>query len=129
MQQVKCTNCSHDNAKGLNFCVNCGTRLGFPCPQCGAIVPPDSRFCPECASLCGSGRFGKTQHKVESINKAVYCPECGLPDSSGRRFCTACGARLGIPCPQCGVIIDLTSGYCPTCGSIMPSVKKVSTLE
>ncbi|MFC1905636.1 zinc ribbon domain-containing protein [Chloroflexota bacterium] len=123
MQEVKCTNCNASNAKGLNYCTNCGNRLGLPCPQCGSIVPPDSRFCPSCAALCGSGRFGKAQHKVEATNRVVDCPQCGLPDSSGRRFCTACGARLGIPCIQCGSIVDLTSGFCTSCGCIIQAVR------
>jgi endogenous inhibitor of DNA gyrase (YacG/DUF329 family) len=123
MQQVKCSNCNELNPKGLNFCINCGARLGVPCPQCGKIVPADSRFCPYCAVLCGSGRFGKGQHKVDAIQKTVTCPQCGLPDNSGRRFCTACGGRLSIPCTQCGSMVDLTSGFCTVCGCIMQSHK------
>ncbi len=119
MQQIKCSHCNTDNAKGFSFCINCGNRIGAPCPQCGGIVPPDSRFCPHCAFLCGSGRFGKGQHKVETVYRAVSCPKCGLPDNSGRRYCTACGARLSIPCTQCGTMVDLTSGFCTACGCIM----------
>jgi len=121
MQQITCFNCGSTNAEGLNFCTNCGSRLGSPCPQCGAIVPPDSRFCPVCALLCGSGRFGKAQHKVEATDKPVSCPKCGLQNNSGRRFCIGCGNRLGIPCIQCGAIVDLASGFCTNCGCVIKS--------
>ena len=115
---IKCTTCNSQNAEGLNFCTTCGTRIGFPCPECGAIVPPDSRYCPSCAFLCGSGRFGKMQHKVEATQQVIKCPNCSAQVSSGRRFCTACGAKLQIPCPQCGTMVEPTAGHCTKCGYI-----------
>ena len=115
-QTITCTNCNSQNDKIFRFCTTCGARLSAPCSQCGAFVPPDSRYCPECAALCGSGRFGKTQHKVEATQQIINCPNCGSQDTSGRRFCIACGERLSIPCSQCGAIIELASGYCSNCG-------------
>ncbi len=122
-QTIKCTSCNSENAEGLRFCITCGSRLGAPCPQCGAIVPPDSRFCPQCASLCGIGRFGKMQHKIEATQQITNCPDCGLPDNAGHRFCTACGAKLGIPCPQCSTIIEPAAGYCVNCGYVMEHLR------
>ena len=122
-QSIICTNCNSENHKDFKFCTRCGSRLGTPCPQCGAVVPPDSRYCPNCAALCGSGRFGKAQHKVEATYVAVNCPNCGHPDNTGRRFCTACGAKIVKLCPLCGAEIEPTAGYCEKCGQIITGEK------
>jgi predicted amidophosphoribosyltransferase len=115
-QQVKCSNCSSFNEIGLRFCVTCGLRLGAPCPQCGLVVPSDSRFCPKCAHLCGEGRFGKAQHKVESTLQEIECPQCGAKSDSGRRFCSACGARLLSACPKCNTPVEPLFQFCVNCG-------------
>jgi len=103
----------------MNFCIRCGARLGNVCPNCGAIVPPDSRYCPNCASQTGIGRVGKYQHIVEGTDHPIICGRCGASNNSGRRFCTECGNRLIIPCPYCHNINVLPSGYCPDCGNII----------
>ena len=115
-QRIKCTFCHTENEEGFHFCTYCGARLGSICPQCAAVVPPDSRFCPNCAFLCGDGRFGKTQHKVEVTRQEIICPKCGTPDHTGHRFCIACGTKLGIPCPRCDAIIEPRAVYCIKCG-------------
>lgn len=116
---VRCAHCNAENRLGLNFCTCCGSRLSTPCQNCGALVPPDSRFCPNCAALAGIGRFGKFQHKIENTDIAIKCRQCGTENTSGRRFCSNCGSRLVIPCPVCGNVNVLPSGYCPDCGNIV----------
>ena len=118
-ETTKCTKCNALNSNKFQFCTKCGARLGVPCPECGAIVPPDSRFCPACAFLCGSGRFGKTQHKIETTQKVLNCQTCGSQVVSGRRYCTSCGTRLSIDCPKCGETIEPTTLYCIKCGHFM----------
>jgi class 3 adenylate cyclase/tetratricopeptide (TPR) repeat protein len=46
------------------------------CPSCGAALPPDARFCPDCGTA-----MGRT------------CSACGHPLGPQHRFCAACGAR------------------------------------
>jgi predicted amidophosphoribosyltransferase len=118
LMSIKCNKCGFENADGMRFCITCGARLSSPCPECGALVPPDSRYCPSCACLCGEGRFGKTQHKIEATSQTIPCPKCGTAVPSGRRFCIACGNKLEIPCPKCGSPLDLVTRYCAKCGYI-----------
>ena len=122
-ETTKCTKCNSLNSNDFQFCTTCGARLGVPCPQCGTIVPPDSRFCPECAFLCGNGRFGKTQHKIETTQQVINCHSCGSEIISGRRYCTFCGARLGVACPNCGETIEPTTVYCIKCGHLIQEIK------
>jgi RNA polymerase subunit RPABC4/transcription elongation factor Spt4 len=58
MQQSEktCSKCGTKNEPDYKFCGTCGVRLDNSCPNCGAVVPADSRYCPNCAYLCGDGR-------------------------------------------------------------------------
>jgi len=51
-----CSKCGSQNLPSYNFCGNCGVKLDTSCPNCRADVPADSRYCPNCAYLCGDGR-------------------------------------------------------------------------
>ena len=52
-----CPNCGTVNPEGINFCQECGTKLGAPakssCPQCGMENPPGTRFCGGCGARMG----------------------------------------------------------------------------
>ena len=50
------------------------------CPNCGADVKANAKFCPEC---------GK---KLTEENKK--CPKCGAQVKSGAKFCPECGEKL-----------------------------------
>jgi len=52
---------------------------GFNCPQCSAVVRPESRFC----SSCGA-----------DLKRGLKCSECGtkLPPKSA--FCPGCGVEV-----------------------------------
>lgn len=54
---IACSECGAQNPAGYKFCGQCGAKLGIYCPNCGAAVLPDSRYCPSCAYLCGEGRY------------------------------------------------------------------------
>lgn len=49
------------------------------CPECGNMVQPGSKFCPEC------GR---------KMDIAKFCPECGNKVSANNKFCPECGTKL-----------------------------------
>jgi class 3 adenylate cyclase/predicted ATPase len=47
------------------------------CPSCGAAIPDDSRFCPQCGTP-----------------QALNCAACGQANAAGSRFCAQCGVKL-----------------------------------
>ena len=58
-------------------------QAGFPCPSCGAINPPDTKFCAECGA------------KVERLEpQKRICPECGVVVTGDGKFCGDCGAKV-----------------------------------
>ena len=47
----RCPSCGHRNPEGINFCQECGTKLGAStCIKCGATLEPGIRFCGQCGS-------------------------------------------------------------------------------
>ena len=52
-----CPECGTMNPEGVNFCQECGTKLGAPakaiCTQCGMDNPPGTRFCGGCGARIG----------------------------------------------------------------------------
>ncbi len=47
----KCPSCGHKNPEGVNFCQECGSKLGGSfCVSCGAALAPGMRFCGECGA-------------------------------------------------------------------------------
>ena len=48
---MKCPECQFENREGANFCNKCGVKLELVCPQCCAIITPDSEYCAECGSI------------------------------------------------------------------------------
>src|SRR5262245_16770434 len=45
---MHCPSCGFENAEGLKFCEECGTKLIRACPHCGQQVRPTAKFCGEC---------------------------------------------------------------------------------
>ncbi|MBI3628797.1 MAG: AAA family ATPase, partial [Candidatus Rokubacteria bacterium] len=43
-----CPQCRFENRDGVRFCEQCGAKLEVLCAACGAVVPPDRRFCGSC---------------------------------------------------------------------------------
>ena len=52
-----CPSCMAVNPEGVNFCQECGTKLGAPakafCGQCGMENPPGTKFCGGCGAKMG----------------------------------------------------------------------------
>ena len=56
---MKCLQCQYDNPDGARFCVECGARMEFRCPACGAATLATGKFCMECGC-----RFASTEVKA-----------------------------------------------------------------
>lgn len=54
------------------------------CPECGAMLSADSRFCSQCGA----------EVKVEAKPELVCCPVCGASLPAGSKFCNICGTKL-----------------------------------
>ena len=50
------------------------------CPNCGASVSRDAKFCPECG---------------QALTANLTCPNCGHESPHGTKFCAECGTKLG----------------------------------
>jgi class 3 adenylate cyclase/tetratricopeptide (TPR) repeat protein len=48
--------------------------------------------------------------------KPMKCPNCQSANEEQRKFCSACGARLGMACPKCGTVVLSSDRFCSECG-------------
>ena len=44
------------------------------------------------------------------------CPACEKPLDPGERFCSNCGAEVGVDCPSCGEVAAPGDRFCTRCG-------------
>ena len=68
----------------ISYIINKRSKNGLAeiikqCPQCGARIEDDSRFCSECG---------------KEIAQANVCPHCGASVGEGDAFCQNCGKNL-----------------------------------
>lgn len=45
---MQCSQCGFDNAEGMKFCGQCGSKLEKNCPKCDFVNPPGFKFCGAC---------------------------------------------------------------------------------
>ncbi|HLH86704.1 MAG TPA: SPFH domain-containing protein [Thermoplasmataceae archaeon] len=79
------------------------------CQKCGAIVPFNAAFCPNCGN----------PFETKASTGTVKCPKCGTESPAGTKFCPNCGASLApqmVKCPNCGTESPAGTKFCPNCG-------------
>jgi membrane protease subunit (stomatin/prohibitin family) len=57
----------------------------------------------------------------------VACPKCGTANPQTNKFCSSCGAKLGmvtVACPKCGAQVPEGTKFCPECGAPVSATKK-----
>lgn len=75
------------------------------CSKCGAKVPSDSKFCPECGN--------------KMTADVTRCIKCGAEIKVGTKFCPECGASqvaVSSVCPKCNAKVKAGAKFCPECG-------------
>ncbi len=107
MKTVTCPTCGKQNAEGMKFCGDCGTRLPFDkviCPACGYENPKGTKFCGGCGTKLPSDK--------------IICPACGHENEQGTKFCNECGTSLATSnkCSACGHENPIGTKFCGGCG-------------
>lgn len=89
------------------------TKKSKACPSCGAPMPEDKRFCPDCG--CDTAE----KKNKEKISTAIKCSNCGFEYANTVKFCPQCGDKYN-PCPRCGADRSEGSETCSICGYAEP---------
>ena len=81
--QRECPSCHALTPQASSTCLSCGFEIEkyVVCPECGAEVAENAKFCSECGSK-----------KPES--KGSFCTNCGAKLPSGAKFCSECGEKV-----------------------------------
>jgi Double zinc ribbon len=66
---MKCGKCHFENQAGMNFCVECGTKLEMVCPNCNASNSPDHKFCGGCGHRLTSPEHSRPAKDLSSDEK------------------------------------------------------------
>jgi len=45
---VQCYKCGTQNQLGMRFCISCGEKFAYNCPQCNNLIEPGSNNCSQC---------------------------------------------------------------------------------
>lgn len=79
------------------------------CPDCRQMIPPDSRFCPQCGhqlvilkqcTNCGknltpNAKFcSRCGHPADETPQPQVCSKCGSENLPGSTFCNQCGEKI-----------------------------------
>lgn len=70
--------------QAVRMIASCLERAGVAvrtCPNCGAVVPSEARFCTQCGKRMAS-------------QEAAGCPKCGARLPPGAKFCPECGTKV-----------------------------------
>jgi membrane protease subunit (stomatin/prohibitin family) len=90
------------------------------CVSCGALIPINNAFCPNCGASQGQAQAPAPQQQAPQASQTL-CAKCGSPVAAGQKFCPNCGAPVTQPsgpkhCPNCGTEITTAAKFCPNCG-------------
>ncbi len=140
---MKCPNCNAENAEGMKFCGECGTKLPEPmnhCPTCNKDWPINMKFCGECGFKFGGGSTagtgigsgaialgdknvisGDLVSNVSTVNNVSNVDNSSTINNTTNNTTNTTvinrdeTAKLA-KCHICGSLQKITSGYeCPVC--------------
>jgi RNA polymerase subunit RPABC4/transcription elongation factor Spt4 len=99
-ETASCSNCGAVLPEEALFCPECGfSAVQRQCPKCGAPVTPTADICQSCGAWLLEGQCKFCYAEIP--DEALFCPECGKP-------------KDGIPCPHCSKLSIFD--FCPSCG-------------
>jgi membrane protease subunit (stomatin/prohibitin family) len=83
-QEIKCPDCGNVLPKDSRFCPLCGHQqlVYSQCMSCGKNLPPNAAFCPRCGQA------------VDQKPRPVTCSKCGMENIQGATYCNKCGEKL-----------------------------------
>src|SRR5437899_2423166 len=61
------------------------------CPNCGTLIPPNSKFCPNCGTQQTATAAAQPAKPGRSTK---FCPNCGKSVGASQKFCPNCGQKL-----------------------------------
>lgn len=95
-------------AEGLGSAKDKEVSNKIACVNCGAMISPRVKFCPECGA-----------------SQKPTCPKCGEEVNKTAKFCPSCGEKLvnTVKCPSCGKECKAGAKFCPDCGENLSAKK------
>jgi RNA polymerase subunit RPABC4/transcription elongation factor Spt4 len=94
---------------------------GYQCPDCGAIIPPNSTKCPYCGLKLLKDELIIKKYKCDIIERKE-CPDCWAVLDKETDQCPHCGLETFTnckeiyECPSCGEEIEPETAACFVCG-------------
>jgi membrane protease subunit (stomatin/prohibitin family) len=84
-RESKCPDCGNLIPNESKFCPLCGHQqvVFSQCANCNKNLPPNARFCPRCG------------HPADEKPEAMLCKKCSTENLPGAIFCNQCGEKLG----------------------------------
>lgn len=92
---------------GIAQQLNTAAGTGKTCRKCGAPVPVEKRFCPDCG-------FDTLNPDDKPAGGLITCSSCGKQYPATVKFCPECGDQYN-PCPKCAADLDQGAAVCPHC--------------
>jgi class 3 adenylate cyclase/predicted ATPase len=88
---MQCPSCGFENADGMVFCTECGTRLQQGCPSCGFENTAQAKFCGKCGLALGvegnpvpaTSRSRKGTPPARKAKRSAASPPTAKPRSPG----------------------------------------------
>jgi class 3 adenylate cyclase len=73
---MKCSFCKFENPENSKFCLECGRKMDFICPQCGEALPSTAKFCNQCGQTLGEApRSSPTSSGFAKSEPKSYTPK------------------------------------------------------
>jgi predicted amidophosphoribosyltransferase len=96
--KVKCPNCGADLAFDTRFCSHCGVTIPNECPSCLNPLKAGLKYC----AKCGAALFSSIGQPISLASPHhMSSQEAGI----SQMFCSSCGSQI-LPeqanCPTCG---------------------------